>query len=227
MAITTFGSYKKKLIRIAGDNIKVDSGPSGPVPVIPIRGVQLDADLLEDACHAALHAITGRQWKTARHDIAEAGEEFELPVNLIEIDSVYDMDLAIFIPKMIFDVGTSFLSSASEGNAWIDTPNGSIVFTNGVQDSGAQIYYSAGWELPVDDDEALECPEFCLTALLLYGASYVFLRKAALQSELAQFKTKVDSGTPEDIPAAAVGNYFLKRFESEMTRMPMKQKGTQ
>ena len=227
MATTLFGEYKRKLIRIAGDNIKTDSGPSGPVEVSPVRGVQLDADLLKDACHAALHAITGRQWKSGLFEISEAGDAFDLPANLIEIEAVYDNDLAIFIPKTIFDTGTSLTSSASEGNAWIDTPQGSIVFTNGVQDTGAQIYYAAGWELPVDDDEALECPEFCLTALLLYGASYVFLRKASLQSELAQFKTKVDSGTPEDIPAAAVGNYFLKRFESEMTRMPMKQRGTQ
>lgn len=227
MATTTFGDYKRKLIRIAGDNIKTESGPSGPVEVSPVRGVQLDADLLMDACHAALHAITGRQWKSGLFTISEAGDAFELPVDLIEIDAVYDNDLEIFIPPMIFDVGTSFTSSATEGNAWVSTPQGSIAFTNGVKDSGAQIYYSADWELPSEDSEELECPEFCLTALLLYGASYVFLRKASLQSELAQFKTKVDSGTPEDIPAAAVGNYFLKRFESEMTRMPMKQKGTQ
>ena len=222
MATTTFGNYKKKLIRLAGDSVKMEDTPSGPAPVSPIRGVQLDAELLEDACHAALHAITGRQWKSSVHLISIAGEEHVLPEDLIEIDAIYDAGLESFIPRLTFD-----LNSALEGNSWVDTPQGSVTFTTELGDSGAKIYYSADWELPVDDDEALECPEFCLTALLLYGASYVFLRKASSQSELAQFKTRVDSGTPEDIPAAAVGNYFLRRFESEMTRMPMKQKGTQ
>lgn len=223
MAVTNFGELKKKVVRLTGDTVVVDDGPSGHQIV---RGKQLDADILKDACHAALHAITGRQWKSGLFEIAEEGEEFVLPDNLIEVDAVIDNEIGVYIPKVTFELGASSGASSSDGNAWLDTPSGSIVFTSSLSASGAKIYYLADWEQPVYDEDVLECPEFCLTVLTLYAASYCYLRKASQQTDLAQFKTRVDSGTPEDIPAAAQSAFFLKRFENEMTRLPMKQKGS-
>lgn len=222
--MTTLGNLKLKLIRLMGETQALDDNSN---PVEPIAGSTTSAELLKDAVHAALHAITARQWKDALFEIAQAGDEFELPADLIEIDAVLDNTLSLFIPKMVFTLGEDPVTLASSGNSWIDTPKGKIVFSNDLGASGAKVYYSADWTLPLEDSEELESPEFCLTALTLYAASYCFLKNAALQSQLAQFKTRVDSGTPEDLPAVRMSDVLLKRFENELTRLPMKQKGTQ
>jgi len=65
----------------------------------------------------------------------------------------------------------------------------------------------------------------CLPFLTLYAASYCQMRRASEQGEIKQFATKVDSGTPITLPAENLSNFFMKRAESELQRIPMKQKG--
>jgi hypothetical protein len=221
--MTAFAEYKRKVIRLLGDTVATND--DGTTELAPVQGSATSAELLMDACHAALHAITTRQWKSACFEIAEEGDVFELPADLLEIDAVYDSTLEIIIPKLTYSVGQSLTSL--EGNSWIDVPYGSITFINALKSSGAKIYYSAAWTLPSDDNDSLESPEVCLTALILYGASYCYLRKAAEQSELGAVKTRVDAGGPEDIPARLMSDFLLKRFENELTRVPMKQKVSQ
>lgn len=230
--MTTFGEFKRKIIRLTGETITLNDNET---EVVPIGSGDFDADLLRDSTNAALAAIATRQWKSALFTISSIGHTFELPSDLIEIDAVLDNGLNIFIPKLSFTLGGES-SLADQGNSWIDTPQHWITFSNNLKSSGAKVYYSAAWPQPIAnplvlgstvDDAVLEAPEFCLTALTLYAASYCFLRSAALQAKLGAFKTRVDSGNPEDIPARVVSDFLLKRFENEMTRIPMKQKGTQ
>lgn len=223
--MTTLGEFKKKVLRVMGEEIIEQAGVSGADT--PIRGTNIDSEFLIDGCHAALNAITIKQWKSAVFQIDLEGDSFELPPDFLEIEAVFDNELQTFLPKLSFELGTSLTTSAIEGNAWVDTPQGFLGFTNGLKASGAIVYYSALWSLPVSDEEELEAPGMCLTALVLYAASYCFLQKASQQGELSQFKTRVDSGQPEDIPAQRISEALLKRFENEMTRVPAKQKGTQ
>ena len=229
--MTTFSDLKLMIIHLMGDTVALDDNGD---QAVPLAGGTLTADLLKDACYAAFRSIVPRQWKSALFEITEVGDLFELPTDLIEIDAVLDNTLSLFIPKMVFTIGVDYSSLASTGNSWIDTPQGSITFSNELGASGAKVYYSAAWSListdpsgAIDDDSVLEAPDVCLTALTLYAASYCFLKNAALQSQLGQFKTRVDSGTPEDLPAVRMSEVLLKRFENEMTRVPMKQKGSQ
>ena len=217
--MASFYDVKLKVLRLLGDIVAVvvDDDPSNPSPV---GGGIYDADILKDAVHAALKRISSRIWKTAIYEIEEAGTNFSLPSDLLDIEGVFENKTSMFIPRIGFQTGQMLSTSMLNANAWINYPNG-ITFVNELAADGAKVYYLAHWELPEDDDESLECPEMTVTAVTLFAASYCLLKSAVEQGDIAQYKTKVDSGQPIDLPAKDLSNFFLARFENELNSLPM------
>lgn len=215
MAVT-LESFKQEVIRLLGEDIDTEN----PTPV---AGSSTSADLLKDACHAALLALTSRYWKSSVLEVAADDEatEISLPADLIAVEAVFDAYLNTFLPKTFFQPGNSFMGSS---NSWIDFPQGTIVLSNPMA-SGGKVFYSAHWALPSDDADALEVPTMCLPFLLFFATSYCYMRKASETGDLRQFNSKVDSGTPTMNPAKDLSDFFLKRSEVELQRLPMKQKG--
>lgn len=213
-----FGDLKKKVIRILYDEIvEPDYGEA-------VGGSIFDADLLGDAICAALDAITVRVWRSETESIDGGASEYDAPDDAIGIEGVYDKTVGLFLPQMGLQANRNTITGI-ESNAWIDYPEGTIAFVNELGDNGATIYYSASWAKPVDDDEELEPPASTVTALVLFAASYCLLQQASGSANIRQYNTKIDAGLPTDIPAKDMSDFFLRRFELELQRIPTRQKG--
>jgi hypothetical protein len=213
---TTFAELKLKIIRCLSDEAE-------NVEYQPIGGATYGADLLKDSVHAALDAITSRLWKPNTFEVTASVDTYNLPDDLVDIESVYERELGLFIPRISMKVGSSL--SSTTGNGWLMYPHGTITFVNTVGAEGCTVHYSARWAKPEDDGDVLEPPGSTLTCLILFAASYCLLSDATSSASIDRFKTKVDSGQPTDNPAKEMSNFMLHRFEVELQRLPMMEKG--
>jgi hypothetical protein len=215
---TTFGELKRKVLRLLADEAQEVGSGEGP-----LGGATYGADLLQDAVHAALDAITSKVWKLSVVDIEGAVSEAALPSDVINVDAVYDYELGLFIPRMQTQIGTPLVNTT--GNAWLLYPANEITFVNTLGSDGATIYYGSSWGKPVQDDDVLEPPSTALVCLILFAASYCLVPDAVSSASIRQFNTKVDSGQPTDIPARVISDFLLGRFERELQRLPMMERG--
>ena len=214
----TFADLKGKIIRVLGD-IVVPGGSGGE----PLAGTTYGEDLLKDAVHAALDAITIRRFKSSVVQVAGDYGQMDVPEDLIEVEAILDVTNNIFLEQVPMKVGKGLSANGQLG--WYIYPTGTIVFTNDLGDSGAELYYSAYWVKPEDDEEELETPDICVSALTMFAASYCLLNSASQASSIRQFNMKVDSGKPTDNPLEQSSTYFMKRFEIELQRIPPSPKG--
>lgn len=180
-------------------------------------------DLLLDAVGAAHDAILPYVWKPATAALAADTSTFTLPSDLYEVQAVWDASAGYFIDPAILTPGEP--SASDTGNAWFEYPSGTLNLYNAIGSSGGILYYAATWSKPTIDADVLEVPEYALTGLTYYGASYATLYKASSAARLGNYKTRQDSGTPEDNPLLTYSTFLLKRFEYEMARMPKITKG--
>ena len=214
----TFADLKAKVIRALGD-IVVPGGSGGE----PLAGTTYDKDLLKDSVHAALDAITVRRFKASVAQVAGDYGQMDVPDDLIEVEAILDITNNVFLEQVPMAVGKGMSPGGRLG--WYIYPTGTIVFTDDLGDDGAELYYSAYWAKPEDDEEDLETPDICTTALVMYAASYCLLNSASQASSIRQFNMKVDSGKPTDNPLEQSSTYFMKRFEIELQRIPPSPKG--
>jgi hypothetical protein len=216
---TTLGELKKKILLLLGDEIteSVDYG-------VPITGATYEASILLDAVHAAIAAIAVRVWKPNSVVIEGSVSEIDVPIDFIEVDGVYDNTAGLFLPKLALTANKTRLMGI-ETNAWTLTSPGTITLINALGTTGGILFYSATWEIPEIDTDVLEPPQLACTALALYAVSYCLLNQATQQATLSQFKQKVDSGDPMDIPAQMMSDFFMRRFENELSKLPMQDKG--
>ncbi len=229
-----FGSLKGKIIRLLGDTIQLNE--SGESIAAPAHGAQTSAEILADAVEAALAAVCTRLPKSLAVEYSD-GLSFGIPVGLIDIDGVYDPASDLYIPQVQIRANQSAYGDPNlTGNGWslysppgftTEDPNdGVITFLSKIEASKSVILYYAGhWEVPVDDEDVLETPSSLTTPLALYGASYCMLQRASSTGNLKQYDTQVDSGKPTDNPNMDVSNSFLKRYDIELSRLPMRVSG--
>jgi hypothetical protein len=209
---------KRKVILVLADEAQeVDYGES-------LGGGTYPAELLKDAVCAALDAITVRIWKSATEEIEGEVTEYETPEDLLSVEGILDVTSGTFLPQVNLMANKHRLIGI-ETNAWMDYPEGTITFVDEIGASGAILYYSAYWSKPEDDDDSLEPPEGTITAIVMYAASYCLLNQASGSANIRQFATKIDAGAPTDIPAKDMADFFLRRFEIELQRLPARQKG--
>jgi len=215
MASGTFSSLKTQVLKMIADDII-----EGP----PLEGTDNDATLLKLAIHAGIDAILPMVWKRATSTVTGAVTSATLPTDLYEIQGVLDVSDGTFLENIVVSPGQPWGSNMS-GNGYIEYPNGTLTFSNTLSDDGAVVYYAAMWSKPEDDEDTLEPPAYSHNAIALYAASYCLLGQSSSAGGLAQYKTRVESGTPEDNPLERLSTYFLNRFNVEMERMPVMQKG--
>jgi hypothetical protein len=213
--------YKTRIIDLINDEVIIDSGTGD------LAGSTISASILLSSIHAALDAVSSRLWKSATYDVVPptvgSDTEYELPGDYIDVEAVLDNDLGIFIPEMEFRVSKNMLSPT--GNGWYLYPQGYITFVTALADVGAKIFYAASWAKPLDDDEDLEIPMVASNAIIFFATSYCLLRGATGSANVRQYNTKVDAGAPTDNPVKDMSDYYMRRFEIELQRIPMKQKG--
>jgi hypothetical protein len=214
----TFAELKAKIVRILGDTV-VPGTSGGP----ETAGQIYEADLLKDAVHAALDAITVRCFKPSTFTIKPSGEATALPDDVIDIEAVYDETNSVFLEKLNMQVDKARIPT--RGNGWLLYPAGYVSLAAVIDgEVGATVYYSATWAKPEDDEDPIDTPQMAATALTYFAASYCLLNTATQTASIRQFDTKVDSGKPTDNPAEQMSTYFMKRFELELQRIPPSQK---
>lgn len=207
--MATFGQLKNRIVFILGDD--------------PNESTDISDDLLSNAIDSALDAILPQCWKPSLYTLTGSASRYALPADVYEVQGVYDSGTRVFLDPAVLAPGEP--SSSSSGNGWLEYPYGYISLYTALSSSGGVLYYAAKWTKPVNESDVIDAPEYAVTALTLYGASYAVLNKAAAAAALGNYKTRLDSGTPEDQPLQNFANYLLKRYETEMMRMPKQTKG--
>lgn len=189
-------------------------------------GESLDADTVIDGIQAAHDALLASNPKLAVTSITGDGSlvTFSLPVDFYQVDAVVVNTTGETLPRGIFAPGQYHGDRIAATNDWILYPNSSIAFSKPLATGEIyDLYYSAYWNKPVStspDAYVLEPPNHLLTALSFYAAAYSLIKDAISAADIGQYRTKVDSGTPEHNPVKDTVTYLMNLFNIEVSRHP-------
>lgn len=217
---TTFRDLKTRTLLLLDDTIIItgsSSGSSGSALGI-LEGESNSGSILKNAVDSALDAILPWYWKTSTYEFPTSGSILGLPTDFHHVESIYDANFGYFLGPTMLTPGNGW-GSGMVGNGYILFPSGSITVSQELSGSGT-LYYGAIWGKPTEDDDLLETPDYLNTALALYAASYCMFPQVRTASKLGSFKTSIDSGKPTDNPEMLGCDFFLKRFNIEMDRLP-------
>ena len=190
-------------------------------------------ELLFDGVLEALIVILPWVSKENTYEITGDGAtfEFELPSDFTEVEAVWSESLQQFLPKAGLFPGATWLngeSSTSDVNMWLEYPHNYLSFSSApLSEEIIKVFYASYWGAPEDEDDELEVPAFALPGIMYYTAAYCLTPKAAQSANVRQYGTKVDSGVPIHNPVADMAKFLLYRFEAEMNRCPIRQRGQQ
>jgi hypothetical protein len=211
--MTTFADLNSRIRRILGD----------------VDGSGYTDELIIDAISAALDAILPWTPKTLVSTITGDGAAttFTLPADVYEIEAIVDEENEV-LPRAFLSPHQFIGEDSPNYNDWIEYPSGSVRFAKVIDlDDTYTVFYLAHWTKPttaIDFTNVLEAPAQSEMGICLYAAAYALLPAAVSASEIRQFGTKVDSGTPEQNPMQKTAMFLLEFFQKEMNRHPKHQK---
>lgn len=156
---------------------------------------------------------------------AEGDSQFTLPDDIVEsndgavVAGVYDNTNKVWLSKSEFlpleDTSPGYFVWPSGTLNIVPTPT--VAYTYGV-------YYVAYFDPIVDDTSEISMPNWMFEAVKLYTASRLMLGLSTDAALIAQFKTRVDSGNPEDNPILQESKQLMKEFESLINSIPAYQR---
>lgn len=193
-------------------------------------GANYTPELQLDAICAAHDAILPWQPKTEIANLAGNSvlTVFALPTEVYEVEACVVRSSGENLPQAFFIPGKFRGAGLGATNDWLEYPHGQLTFSKAIPAGETyDVYYTAHWSHPDStwaDTMPLEPPEFVMVAMSLYAASYAILPAAVSVSEVRQWATKVDSGTPEHNPMQKSSDYLLKLFIAEIGRHPRHQR---
>lgn len=192
-------------------------------------GTGYDPELINDALCMAFDAILPWMPKTATITLTGDGSvtSFTLPSHLYEIEAIVSNQGEV-LPRSLLSVGQHIGTRSQNINDWLEYPTGKVSFSKvPVKDETLTVYYLAHWNKPTTEtekDAIMEPPERATIGIALYAAAYAIFPSAVGASEIRQFNTRIDSGTPEQNPMQKTALYILDLFQREMSRHPKHQK---
>jgi hypothetical protein len=166
-----------------------------------------------------------------------------LPVDCYEVEAVVDdydgsvLERITLTPKARRPL-TSQTSTKQTAYDWLEYPRGYLNFTmvptkpsSGVDDEGVPltttrtfvVYYKAYWSKPsssADVNFTLPVPDAVIAGMLYWAAAHCIIPSSNISSQIRQFGTKVDSGTPVDNVLENSAMFLRKMFVEEMNRLP-------
>jgi hypothetical protein len=186
-------------------------------------------ELVIDSINMAFDAIL--PWVPKTETVTIVGSEnsvtFTLPEHTYEVEAVINNDGEV-LPRSFLLPGQHIGIRSENINDWMEYPEGSITFSKALNTGQIYtVYYLAHWNKPTTSTEKttiMEPPERATIGIALYGAAYCLLPSAVGASEIRQFGTRIDSGTPEHNPMQKTMLYLLDLFQREMSRHPKHQK---
>jgi len=147
---------------------------------------------------------------------------FTLPNDVYSIEVVYQPTKNTVLQRASLTPGALWGTSTQTAE-WLPAPTGHVSLTRVIDVTELGIIYNACWELPEsigDIDFELTVPSYAVFGIALYATSYVLGILSTDTSQLGQYKTRIDSGTPTDNPIENSSKFFFDRFLKEMSRMP-------
>jgi hypothetical protein len=226
--MTTFGEFKTLLLHALGAEPNTTYSDA----------------LLWDATCGALDAIL--PWcPNQKYDVltSGSGSEIELPSDCYEVEAVVDIYSGIVLERAILVPGKSRPTANVAKRSpydWMEYPRGFLNFSitpegpvgttvdeTGVVTSGSGrefgVYYKAIWPKPAnssDDSFAMPMPQISRTGMIFWASAYAVTASGVVSSQIRQFNTKVDSGTPEDNVLEETVKHLRALFIEEMNRLP-------
>lgn len=142
-------------------------------------------------------------------------------------DGVYLVD-ALYLPESSYWLKHLSIKTGPSENlaypSWFEYPNGYVSLSDdSIDGKYVDVYYFTNWtEITTSgsNTDNLETPPFANLALIYYAASYCLASGAMQSSQLRQFNTKIDSGTPEDNPLKEMSIVMMQRFMNEVKTFP-------
>lgn len=192
-------------------------------------GTGYEDALILDAISMAFDAILPWIPKTVTTTFTGDGSttSFVLPSHLYELEAIVDEQGEV-LPRAILAVGQHIGTRSDNINDWLEYPSGSVTFSKPLStDEVYTVYYLAHWNKPTADTDkaaSMEPPEIATIGIVLYASAYAIFPAAVGASEIRQFNTRIDSGTPEQNPMQKTALYILDLFQKEMSRHPKHQK---
>lgn len=154
-------------------------------------------------------------------------DTFALPADCYAVEAVQDVASGVFMERAVLQPGKTRNgqnNSRSAGFDWVEYPAGSVFLSKPLEvDTQIRVYYVAYYAAPTDAEDdafALEPPRYATMGLVYYAVSHALLPSAVAEGQIAQFKQKIDSGSPTDNPMADLSKFFRQLFLEEMNRLP-------
>jgi hypothetical protein len=180
--------------------------------------------LLLDAVNDALEAFAAAHTGVAS-DIELTGDgttyEFDLPSDLIEEEGagVYAVHWTqnTWLTELEYWPGkawpNSTRSTSSNPLGYILWPQGKISFSRIPKASQAvTIHYVAYYAEVVNDDSTISVPRWARSAIKHFVCAEALEPGSAKASKLGQYKSKRESGDPEDNPLLRLAEHYMKRY---------------
>lgn len=196
----TLGEFKR-LLRKVLDEIN-------PVPdqttVDDDRLAELEWALHEFAMHTALE----RTLRVENH-----GGRLTLPPDYLKMGGVLDVEGNYFLEP--FPAVTPGNERPLRG--WYEWPHGELRLL-GVYGPVDIYYYAYYPPLRGDDNQVIDVPTWAVQPILMLAAAFVQMPYSVTASSLAQWKTRMDSGTPTDNPLIEQVNFFIAQYERALSK---------
>lgn len=148
---------------------------------------------------ASVSTITGDGETTA----------FPSPLNLVE-DRVYGV---LNVESDVWLNQVDFIPGRATEEGYYVWPSGYINFNPAIpEDEEYKVYYIAYYNIVTDDNHNVIVPNWAYEALKLYTAGRTLEDIAGKMALLGQFRTRVDSGNPEDQPILKLSTRYMEQF---------------
>ena len=183
-----------------------------------------NASLLNNANAALRLLATTHTGLASVSDYVGDGEttQFSLPSNCIEnrVHGVYNSTYDVWLSKVTFFPGKPL------DTGYYVWPDGYINFSPYIASSSTyQVHYVAYFPEIENDSSVIQIPPWAIEPVVLYTAGRTLEDHASQMAVLGQFRTRVDSGSPEDQPVLQLSKRYIEQFYELVNRHPVPQYG--
>ena len=138
--------------------------------------------------------------------------QFPLPSNAIDsgenqVYGVYNVSGDKWLTEI------SFLPNKELQVGYYIWPTGYINFNPYITtDYVYRVYYIAYYDPIVNDASVINVPQWAIEAIKMYAAGRTLEDQASVMALLGQFRTRVDSGNPEQQPILRLAESYIQQF---------------
>jgi hypothetical protein len=100
---------------------------------------------------------------------------------------------------------------------WYEWPRG-VINVLGITGEMTVYYYGYYPALTGDDDQVIPLPLWAVQPVIMLTAAFTQMPYSVTASSLAQWKTRMDSGGPEDNPLIEQVKFFVEQYERALAK---------